>query len=120
MSRWLSICRVLVCILLLQCSLCAAQKPKIHLPNNLDDIVDNEEDEDWKQWGKPKEIPIPFDLSSGKMNLDAMQMYTQAKLKGPATGFVKLRPDPERTMVSEIRARARVSVHMLTYLQTRR
>ena len=100
MSRWLWICGVSVCLLLVAPKV-VAQKPKIHLPDNLDDIVDNEEDEDWKKWGKSKEIPLPFDLSSGKMDLDAMQTYTQAKMKGPASGFIKLRPDPERTEVSE-------------------
>ncbi|GER57436.1 hypothetical protein STAS_35234 [Striga asiatica] len=83
----------------------AAQR-RVHIPDELDDVVDDEEGEDWKKWGKPKAQPDfdppPTDFS--KMGLQQMQEEMMKRQVGPVFGFVKLRPGNPRTpdMVSEI------------------
>ncbi|KAK4418613.1 hypothetical protein Salat_2274100 [Sesamum alatum] len=83
-----------------------AAKPKVHIPDELDDVVDDEEDEDWREWGKPKKQPEfdppPTDFT--KMGLQEMQDEMMKRQTGPVFGFVKLRPGTPRTpeTVSEI------------------
>ncbi|XP_051127351.1 uncharacterized protein LOC127248828 [Andrographis paniculata] len=82
---------------------CASQR-KIHIPDELDDVVDDEEDEDWREWGRTKtetDFDPPPDFTT--MNLQEMQDEMMKRQLGPVFGFVKLRPGRRRTpeMVSE-------------------
>lgn len=76
---------------------------KIHITDDLDDVVDDEEDESWKQWGKKKTTPSsdddlkPTDLS--KMEMSEIQAEIMKRQSGPAFGFVKLRLGLKRTRV---------------------
>eukprot|EP00271_Cylindrocystis_brebissonii_P015857 TRINITY_DN38903_c0_g1_i1.p1 TRINITY_DN38903_c0_g1~~TRINITY_DN38903_c0_g1_i1.p1 ORF type:complete len:242 (+),score=37.44 TRINITY_DN38903_c0_g1_i1:212-937(+) len=79
---------------------CSAQKPRVRIPNNLDDVVDSEEDEDWKEWGKVPEPKLPkgaYHEGSKTMNMGLMQEFTAAKMKSEVYGWIKLRPDDKRT-----------------------
>ena len=43
----------------LLCAARAAAKPRVHVGDNLEDVLDSEEDADWQAWGKrtaPKKI----------------------------------------------------------------
>lgn len=88
--------------LLLLFSLCLpfALSKKIHIPDELDDVLDDEEDEDWKAWGKPKPKPAPaFDPPPDLSNLNPSQIQEEMLKRhyGTAMGFVKLRLDVRRT-----------------------
>ncbi|XP_057780559.1 uncharacterized protein LOC130999092 [Salvia miltiorrhiza] len=78
----------------------AAQR-KIHITDELDDVVDDEEDDDWRQWGAAKrpdfDPPPPTDFTK-------MGEMREENMMGPVFGFVKLRPGTRRTseMVSEM------------------
>lgn len=75
-------------------------KKKIHITNDLTDVVDDEEDEAWKEWGKkpsPNLDPPPKDLSN--MEYSEIQAEMMKYQTGPAFGFVKLRLGPRRTPV---------------------
>ncbi|KAK4784942.1 hypothetical protein SAY86_001631 [Trapa natans] len=79
---------------------------RVHITDDLDDVVDDEEDEHWKQWGqssRPESHPdLPPDLSN--MDLSQIQEETMRRHLGPTFGFVKLRLGVHRTpdSVSEI------------------
>ncbi|KAK9279347.1 hypothetical protein L1049_013026 [Liquidambar formosana] len=83
-------------------------KARIHITDDLDDVVDDEEDDAWKEWGKKTKPssaefdPPPEDLS--KMDLTEIQAEMMKRHFGPAFGFVKLRLGVNRTpdMVAEI------------------
>ncbi|TYI19431.1 hypothetical protein E1A91_A07G156300v1 [Gossypium mustelinum] len=81
-------------------------KRKIHITDDLDDVVDDEEDEAWKEWGKKKSSqefdPAPSDFD--KMELSQIQEEIMKRHTGPAFGFVKLRLGIRRdkNMVAEI------------------
>ncbi|GMP43519.1 hypothetical protein CsSME_00012848 [Camellia sinensis var. sinensis] len=83
-------------------------KRRIHITDDLDDVVDDEEDEAWKQWGKKSPPPRaefdppPMDFSN--MDLPEMQNEMLKRQLGPVFGFVKLRLDVETTrdVVSDI------------------
>lgn len=81
-------------------------KRRIHITDDLDDVVDDEEDEAWKQWGKKhtpsddKFDPPASDLSN--MNLQEIQEMMMKQHSGPVFGFVKLRLGVRRTPVMEI------------------
>lgn len=81
--------------------LAEASQRKIHIPDELDDVVDDEEDDDWREWGKTKKQPEldppPPDFT--KMGLHEMQ---GREIMGPVFGFVKLRPGTLRTPVMSI------------------
>ncbi|KAJ8748876.1 hypothetical protein K2173_013307 [Erythroxylum novogranatense] len=76
-------------------------KRRVHISDDLNDVVDEEEDEAWKQWGKksagPTEQldPPPSDLSN--MNLAEIQEMMAKQQVGPVIGFVKLRLGMRRT-----------------------
>ncbi|CAL5331667.1 unnamed protein product [Camellia sinensis] len=76
-------------------------KRRIHITDDLDDVVDDEEDEAWKQWGKKSPPPRaefdppPMDFSN--MDLPEMQNEMLKRQLGPVFGFVKLRLDVETT-----------------------
>jgi len=76
-----------------------AKKP-IHIPDELDDVVDDEEDEAWKEWGKPKsKSPPPFDPPPDMTGMDPSQIQSEMLKRhiGPSFGFVKLRLGVPRT-----------------------
>ncbi|CAM8943826.1 unnamed protein product [Rhodiola kirilowii] len=72
-----------------------AGKKKIQIiTDDLDDVVDDEEDESWKEWGKKKqaaesEFDPPPDFS--KMELMEIQEEIMKRQIGPVFGFIKLR-----------------------------
>lgn len=80
-----------------------AGKRRVHITNDLDDVVDNEEDDAWIEWGKKKSSPdsdlpdIDFSQQTDftKIQSDMMKYQT-----GPAFGFVKLRLGQRRKPVS--------------------
>lgn len=75
---------------------------RIEITDELDDVVDNEEDEAWKQWGKKSTPPPDFDLPASdlsKMELPEIQAEMMKRQTGPAFGFVKLRLGVKRTRV---------------------
>ncbi|XP_030515776.1 uncharacterized protein LOC115729362 [Rhodamnia argentea] len=82
---------------------------RIHVDDDLDDVIDDEEDESWRQWGQKstpspsdEEFDPPPDLSS--VDLGQFQEEMMRRHSGPTFGFVKLRLGVPRTrdMVSEI------------------
>ncbi|KAI3875565.1 hypothetical protein MKW92_037171 [Papaver armeniacum] len=86
-----------------------AEGGKISIPDELDDVIDDEEDEEWKNWGKKKPSKKEFDppkLDLSNMEFSEIQSEMMKRHTGPSFGFVKLRlgganrrtPD----MVSEI------------------
>ncbi|CAL1408816.1 unnamed protein product [Linum trigynum] len=72
---------------------------KFHITDDLRDVVDDEEDEAWKEWGKKKTSdefdPPPSDMSN--MELEEIQEAFMKRTMGPVFGFVKLRPGIKRT-----------------------
>ena len=82
----------------------AAAKRSFHITDDLDDVVDDEEDEAWKEWGK-KSTPSadsdlrPSDLS--KMSEAEIQAEMMKRHSGPSMGFVKLRLGVHRTPVMQ-------------------
>lgn len=69
-------------------------KRRIHITDDLDDVVDDEEDDSWREWGKTKSTtpdfdPPPEDFS----NLDPSKMQEELLKRqfGSVFGFVKLR-----------------------------
>ncbi|GAA0160887.1 hypothetical protein LIER_17335 [Lithospermum erythrorhizon] len=96
---------VTLSLLLLIAQQSLAGKTKIHIPDELDDVVDDEEDEAWKEWGKKKsssEFDPPPDFT--KLNPEQIQAEMMKRQFGPVFGFAKLQPGVKRTkeMVSEI------------------
>ena len=83
-----------------------ANAGKIHITDDLDDIIDDEEDDDWKNWGKKKPNPShEFDLNPSdfdKMEPAQIQAEMMKHQTGPVFGFVKLRLGVQRTPVSHI------------------
>lgn len=86
-------------------SFAQASKRRIHIDDDLDDVVDDEEDEAWREWGKKKQPefdPPPTDFTG--MGLQEMQEELMKRQLGPVFGFVKLVPGTRRTpeMVSDV------------------
>lgn len=82
-----------------------AAKRTVHIPDELDDVVDDEEDDAWKQWGKkstpPQESGIrPSDLS--EMSVTEIQAEMMKRQSGPTMGFVKLRLGVRRSRVMKL------------------
>ncbi|KAK8956182.1 hypothetical protein KSP40_PGU009945 [Platanthera guangdongensis] len=77
----------------------AAGKSRVSIPDDLSDVVDDEEDEEWKKWGqmrtRPGDILPPPDFS--RMNPDQIQAEMMKRHTGPSFGFVKLRPGSSRS-----------------------
>eukprot|EP00898_Chlorokybus_atmophyticus_P001170 jgi/Chlat1/2053/Chrsp17S02526 len=95
-SAWLLL--LSVTLLLLLNEFADAHRRRIHVTDDLSEVVDDEEDEDFKAWGatKPKPEPEPMDITNmmqmgddGKPDISAM---LAAQQQGPAMGFVKLKP----------------------------
>ncbi|KAM3287474.1 putative protein isoform X1 [Capsicum chacoense] len=82
----------------------------IQVSDDLDDVVDDEEDEAWREWGRKKStssdfVPPPRDFS--KMSPSEIQAEMMKRQLGPVFGFVKLRVGTHRTTekVTEIAMR---------------
>lgn len=75
-------------------------KKRVSIPDELDDVADEEEDEEWKRWGqkttKP-DLPPPPDFS--RMSPLEIQAEMMKRHTGPSLGFVKLRPGVPRSRV---------------------
>ncbi|XP_062209108.1 uncharacterized protein LOC133910886 [Phragmites australis] len=75
---------------------------RVSIPDDLRDVVDDEEDEDWRHWGVgsarsrgPAGDDPPPDLS--RMDPAAVQAELLHRHAGPSFGFVKLRPGIPRS-----------------------
>ncbi|CAN0884301.1 hypothetical protein LINGRAHAP2_LOCUS14800, partial [Linum grandiflorum] len=75
---------------------------KFHITDDLRDVVDDEEDEAWKEWGKKKTDdefdPPPSDMSN--MAIEEIQEAFLKRTTAPVFGFVKLRVGVKRTPVN--------------------
>ncbi|GKE19723.1 hypothetical protein Tco_1427300 [Tanacetum coccineum] len=79
-----------------------ATKKRVHIPDDLHDVKDSEEDEAWIEWGQKKRMTIEeFDLPPENFSdLDFTQMQEEVMKRevGQSYGFVKLRlTDDPRT-----------------------
>ncbi|KAK9134718.1 hypothetical protein Syun_014048 [Stephania yunnanensis] len=87
--------------LILSPNLAIGSKRRVHVPDELDDVIDDEEDEVWKQWGmksKPSHDsfdPPPLDLLES--NPYAFEAEMLKRHSGPSIGFVKLQPGVRRS-----------------------
>lgn len=79
-------------------------KKKVSIPDDLDDVVDDEENEDWKRWGQKRttkaDLLPPPDFS--RMSPSEIQAEIMKRHTGPSLGFVKLRPGVPRSSVPPI------------------
>ncbi|CAL4937637.1 unnamed protein product [Urochloa decumbens] len=84
--------------------LCAAAEvalgaKRVAIPDDLRDVVDDEEDDEWRNWGashsRGRGDGPPPDLS--RMDPDALQAELLRGQTGPSFGFVKLRPGTPRS-----------------------
>jgi len=76
-----------------------AGKRKVHITDELDDVFDDEEDDDWKEWGKkPSPSFTPADIT--KMDESKIKEEMMKRHTGPVIGFVKLRFGVRRTPVT--------------------
>lgn len=77
----------------------AEGKKRTSIPDDLANVVDEEEDEQWKEWGKTttkKSSTVdfdspPLDYDFSKLNHDEIQNEMFKRFVGPAFGFIKLR-----------------------------
>ncbi|KAF7050784.1 hypothetical protein CFC21_059102 [Triticum aestivum] len=86
-------------LLLLLCGAAMGAK-RAAIPDDLRDVVDDEEDEDWRRWGAgsgTRDVPDrpPPDLS--RMDPAALREEILRGHGGPSLGFVKLRPGVRRS-----------------------
>ncbi|KAL3689253.1 hypothetical protein R1sor_015562 [Riccia sorocarpa] len=93
---------VVLCVIVLWFPVVEAGKRRVHIPDDLADVVDNEEDDDWKQWGKPttirgSEIGPPPAFTDG-MDVRDYQRELIKREFGPSMGFAKLRIDVPREL----------------------
>ncbi|CAK9134397.1 unnamed protein product [Ilex paraguariensis] len=81
--------------------LCEAGKRRIHVTDDPDDVVDEEEDKAWKEY-EPEFDPPPTDFSN--MDLSEIQAEIMKRQFGPVFGFVKLQLGDRHSkdMLSEI------------------
>lgn len=110
--------RLLLLVLLLSPSVRVSEGKRVSVPDDLDDVVDDEEDEAWKEWGRKKQTdeqsrPPPPDLS--KMDVSEIQAEMMKRHVGPSLGFVKLRPGAPRS-----RVHSALCAGLSTFLQTDR
>ena len=82
-------------LLLLLCGGTALGAKRAAIPDDLRDVVDDEEDEEWRHWGAgsgARDVPDrpPPDLS--RMDPAALRAEILRGHGGPSLGFVKLRP----------------------------
>ncbi|WVZ55476.1 hypothetical protein U9M48_006130 [Paspalum notatum var. saurae] len=96
-------CRVTLAAVVLLCAAAGAAlgAKRTRIPDDLRDVIDDEEDDDWRHWGAPSsrgpgrgDGPPP-DLS--RMDPAALQDELIRGQTGPSFGFVKLRPGARRS-----------------------
>ncbi|MFS7942757.1 putative LRP chaperone MESD [Helianthus anomalus] len=83
-------------------------KKRVHIPDDLHDVEDNEEDASWIEWGQKRKMtekefdPPPENFSD--LDITQMQEEILKRQVGQSYGFVKLRLSDSRTpdMVSDI------------------
>jgi hypothetical protein len=72
----------------------AAGAKRRAIPDDLRDVVDDEEDEDWRHWGAPaarRDLPNPPPPDLSRMDPAALRAEVLRGQTGPSLGFVKLR-----------------------------
>jgi hypothetical protein len=72
----------------------AAGAKRRAIPDDLRDVVDDEEDEDWRHWGAPaarRDLPNPPPPDLSRMDPAALRAELLRGQTGPSLGFVKLR-----------------------------
>lgn len=77
-----------------------AKKRAVSIPDDLDDVVDDEEDEAWREWGRKKTTRYDLEPPPDFSNMDPAQIQAEIMKRqpvGPAYGFVKLRLGVSRT-----------------------
>jgi len=98
-------CRVALAAAVLLCAAAGAAlgAKRARIPDDLRDVIDDEEDDEWRHYGAPSsrgpgrgDGPPP-DLS--KMDPAALQAELLRGQTGPSFGFVKLRPGTARSQV---------------------
>ncbi|WOL05810.1 hypothetical protein Cni_G14541 [Canna indica] len=97
-SRRLPLFLHLILCLSLLLGLSEGGKRRVSIPDELDDVVDDEEDEEWKRWGQRKttmpDLPPPDFSTMSPLEIQAEMMKRHT---GPSLGFVKLRPGVPRS-----------------------
>jgi len=89
----------LVCLIALAAEPAVGQRRGPKIPDDLHDVVDDEEDDDWKSWGRtkrdnPPDKEPPFEIGNGPIDMSKVMNQQKA---GPQLTFARLRPDPTRT-----------------------
>ncbi|KAF7826069.1 putative mesoderm development candidate 2 [Senna tora] len=77
-----------------------AAKRRVHITDDLDDVIDDEEDDAWREWGKKSTPSSHFDLPPqdlSKMDMSQIQAEMAKHQSGPVVGFVKLNFGVRRT-----------------------
>ena len=82
-----------------------ATKKRVHIPDDLHDVKDNEEDEAWIEWGQKKRMTVeefdPPPENFSDLDFTQMQEEVMKRQVGQSYGFVKLRlTDDPRTPVT--------------------
>jgi hypothetical protein len=100
-------CRVTLAAAVFLCAAAGAAlgAKRVSIPDDLRDVVDDEEDDDWRHWGAvagPRDDRPPPDLS--RMDPAAVQAELLRAHTGPSFGFVKLRPGVRRSQVRILRS----------------
>lgn len=77
---------------------------RLHITDYLNDVVDDEEDEGWREWGKKKtNSPPPPEVEFPPYFTEVTAEQIQAEMMkrefGPSVGFVKLRLGIKRSRV---------------------
>lgn len=89
----------------------AVGAPRVHIPDDLDDVADDEEDDAFAAWGrsKPREAepggggPQAMDVDEGG-NIDVAKLMKK-QASGPQLTFARLVPDPAgRRTVDDVNA----------------
>jgi hypothetical protein len=109
-------CRVALAAVLLCAAVAAALGGKrAPIPDDLRDVIDDEEDDEWRRYGTPpsrgpgRGDGPPPDLS--RMDPAALQDELLRGQTGPSFGFVKLRPGTARSRVRIPRPRSLARPH---------
>nr|GFB78035.1 mesoderm development candidate 2 [Tanacetum cinerariifolium] len=84
-----------------------ATKKRVHIPDDLHDVKDNEEDEAWIEWGQKKRMTVeefdPPPENFSDLDFTQMQEEVMKRQVGQSYGFVKLRltDDPRTPLVAD-------------------
>ncbi|MQL77472.1 hypothetical protein Taro_009890 [Colocasia esculenta] len=91
---------LLLCVLFLSLFQLSEGNRRVSIPDELDDVVDDEEDEAWKEWGRKKLPDVNFDpppSDFSNVDLSEIQEEMMKRHTGPSFGFVKLQPGVRRS-----------------------